>query len=122
MKKRLLLFIPLLLALGASTAVIADEKAKADEKPKKGVSTGFWFYRNRIGYGGLRQVHVTGFFISFERSVSLIFLRKRSYSCRLLLASRSKRLAFTACLSSFIFSAFRFLSISRRAFSRAKAS
>ena len=33
MKKRLFLFVPLLLALGASTAVIADEKAKAEEKP-----------------------------------------------------------------------------------------
>ena len=34
MKKRLILFLPLLLALGASTAVLADEKAKAEEKPK----------------------------------------------------------------------------------------
>lgn len=34
MKKRLFLFVPLLLALGVSTAVFAGEKAKAEEKAK----------------------------------------------------------------------------------------
>ena len=34
MKKRLFLLVPFLFALGVSTAAIADEKAKAEEKPK----------------------------------------------------------------------------------------
>ena len=34
MKKRLLLFVPLWVALGVSTAALADDKPKTEEKPK----------------------------------------------------------------------------------------